>query len=232
MAALLRAHASFRRGELAAAALALTDGGAQLDRSGLRNPVLFPWRSFLALVKLELGDTSAAIRLAEEERLIAEEWGAPSGIGRTLRVLGRTVGGDRGRELTGRAVEVLRTSAHRLELARALRQWAEMTGQQDAWRSCLELAEEIGARQVAHRARTALGVGKPAATGGKLTRSEQKVAVLAAGGRSNQEIAELLAVTSRAVEKHLTNTYRKLGVRGRADLSEALQALGPTSPAL
>ena len=231
VSALLRANASFRRGEFAAAALALTDCGAQLDRSGLRNPVLFPWRSSLALVKLRLGDTSSAIRLAEEERLIAEEWGAASGIGRTLRVLGRTAGGDRGRELTGRAIEVLRTSAHRLELAHALRQWAELTGQPDAWRSCLELAEEIGARQLANRARAALGVGKPAATGGKLTRSEQKVAVLAAGGYSNQEIAEHLAIASRTVEKHLTNAYRKLGVRGRAELAEALQALGPASPA-
>ncbi|WP_086662148.1 ATP-binding protein [Lentzea kentuckyensis] len=230
VAALLRGQAAVLRGEFAAAALTLSDCGARLDRSGWRNPVLFPWRSSLALVKLELGDTTGAIRLAEEERLIAEEWGAPSGIGRTLRVLGRAVGGERGRELTGRSVEVLRTSAHQLELVQALRQWAELTGEQADWRTCLDLAQEIGAQRVAQRARTALGVVKPAATGGKLTRSERKVAILAMGGHSNQEIADQLSVTSRAVEKHLTNTYRKLGVRRRAELADALRALGPMSP--
>jgi DNA-binding CsgD family transcriptional regulator/energy-coupling factor transporter ATP-binding protein EcfA2 len=229
---LLRGHAAVVRGEHAAAALTLTDCGAHLDRLGWRNPVLFPWRSALAVVRHELGATSHALALAEEERLIAEEWGAASGVGRTLRVLGRIVGGDRGRELTGNAVEVLRTSAHRLELLRALRQQAEFTGNHDAWRSCLELAEEIGAQRIAHRARTALGVTAPATTGGKLTRSERKVALLAVSGRSNQDIAELLEVTSRAVEKHLTNTYRKLGVRGRSELAEALGSTGSTSPAV
>jgi DNA-binding CsgD family transcriptional regulator len=229
---LLRGYAAVARGAYAAAALTLTDCGAHLDRSGWRNPVLFPWRSALALVKLKLGATCDAIALAEEERLIAEEWGAASGIGRTLRVLGRIVGGDRGLELTGRAIEVLRTSAHRLELLHALRQRAEFTECPDSWRSCLELAEETGAQRIADRARVALGFSAPSSTSGKLTRSEQKVAMLAVGGRSNQEIAEMLDVTSRAVEKHLTNTYRKLGVRGRSELAEALRSVGSASPGL
>jgi DNA-binding CsgD family transcriptional regulator len=227
---LLRGYSAVLSGEFPRAALILTDCGTHLDRAGWRNPVLFPWRSSLALVKFKLGDTSGAIGLAEEERLIAEEWGAASGIGRTLRVLGQIVGGDRGRELTARSIEVLEGSAHRLELVYALRQWAEMNELPSAWRTCLDLAEKIGAQRVALRARTALGGGMPAATGGKLTRSEQKVAMLAVSGRSNQEIAALLDVTSRAVEKHLPNTYRKLGVRRRADLAEALGRMGSVAP--
>jgi DNA-binding CsgD family transcriptional regulator len=225
---LLRGYAAVLSGEFPRAAVLFTDCGARLDRAGWRNPVLFPWRSSLALVKHKLGDTSGAIGLAEEERLIAEEWGAASGVGRTLRVLGRVVGGDRGRALTARSVEVLEGSAHRLELVHALRQWAEMNESTEAWRNCLRLAEEIGAQRVALRARTALGGGVPVATGGKLTRSERKVAMLAMSGRSNQEIAALLEVTSRAVEKHLTNTYRKLGVRRRSELAAALESASPT----
>ncbi|MGW4214746.1 AAA family ATPase [Lentzea sp. NPDC004789] len=221
---LLRAQTEILGGRFEAASVILTDCGARLDRAGWRNPVLFPWRSSLALVQLKLGNTGDAIALAEEERLTAEEWGAPSGIGRALRVLGQVVGGERGRQLTQRAVETLRSSAHRLELVHALRRQAELTDDPAAWRSCLAMADEIGARQIAQQARTALVVGTPVPVGGKLTRSEQKVAMLAASGRSNPEIAELLAVSSRAVEKHLTNTYRKLGLRGRSELASALQS--------
>jgi len=50
------------------------------------------------------------------------------------------------------------------------------------------------------------------------------VAELVAAGRTNAEIAEVLEVGRRAVEKHLTSCYRKLGVTGRAGLVEVLDA--------
>ncbi|ONI84846.1 hypothetical protein ALI22I_30670 [Saccharothrix sp. ALI-22-I] len=217
---LLRGLAAVTRGDLAGAAAVVLECGDRLDHAGWRNPVLFPWRTSAALIKNELGDTSTAFALAEEERLIAEEWGAPAGIGRAWRVLGRLSAERHGVELSQRAVEVLEGTANRLELARALRQLAEMSARGDVWRRCLEVAVECGATTIADRARQALGGQAP--SGPRLTPSERKVAALAAGGRSNQEIADELSVTSRAVEKHLTNTYRKLGVRGRADLAGAL----------
>jgi DNA-binding CsgD family transcriptional regulator len=225
---LLRASAAVLRGDLPAGAAMLMECGARLDRSGWRNPVLYPWRSSLALLRHRLGETEEAVVLAEEERLVAEEWGAPSGIGRAWRVLGAVTGGSRGAELTGRAVEVLEGSSHALERALALRQWAELTGRADLWRRCLDVATEIGAAAIAARAQAALG-GGAAAAGTRLTPAERRVALLAAGGRSNQEIADELAVTARAVEKHLTNTYRKLGVRRRAELVAALRGLAPSA---
>lgn len=198
----------------------------RLDRPGWRNPVLFPWRTSLALLKKRLGDTEDAIVLAEEERLIAEDWGAPSAEGRALRVLGAVVGDERGETLTRRAVEVLEGSAHALELTLALRQLAEMSGSNDVWRRCLEVAEDIGARNIADQARTALDGRTSASAPVRLTPSERRVALLAVAGQSNQEIAEALEVSPRAVEKHLTNTYRKLGVRRRTELAEALHQVG------
>ncbi|ADP81122.1 helix-turn-helix transcriptional regulator [Pseudofrankia inefficax] len=51
-----------------------------------------------------------------------------------------------------------------------------------------------------------------------LSPAEHRVATLAASGRTNREIAASLFVTVGTVEQHLTRVYRKLGVRGRADL--------------
>ena len=40
----------------------------------------------------------------------------------------------------------------------------------------------------------------------------------------NREIAQALFVTPKTVEVHLTNAYRKLGIRSRRGLGEALAA--------
>ena len=55
-----------------------------------------------------------------------------------------------------------------------------------------------------------------------LTASERRVAGLAAGGETNRDIAQALFVTPKTVEVHLSNAYRKLGIRSRRDLAAAL----------
>nr|WP_208897852.1 LuxR family transcriptional regulator [Streptomyces incarnatus] len=57
-----------------------------------------------------------------------------------------------------------------------------------------------------------------------LSRAEHRVARLAQDGLTNREIAEQLGVTPSTVEQHLTRIYRKLGLRGRAELSVALSS--------
>jgi len=52
-----------------------------------------------------------------------------------------------------------------------------------------------------------------------LTPQELAVAREVASGRSNREVAEALYLSSRTVEYHLGNVYRKLGVHGRAGLA-------------
>ena len=59
-----------------------------------------------------------------------------------------------------------------------------------------------------------------------LTPSERRVAGMAADGMTNKEIAETLFVTVKAVEWHLNNTYRKLGIRSRRDLAGVLESSG------
>jgi DNA-binding NarL/FixJ family response regulator len=52
---------------------------------------------------------------------------------------------------------------------------------------------------------------------GELTRREREVVALMAEGRSNRAIAEELVVTERAVEKHVTNIFHKLGLEQAGD---------------
>jgi DNA-binding NarL/FixJ family response regulator len=51
---------------------------------------------------------------------------------------------------------------------------------------------------------------------------ERQVAQLASQGRTNREIAAQLHVVRRTVEIHLSNAYRKLGIRRRTELRDVL----------
>jgi LuxR family transcriptional regulator, maltose regulon positive regulatory protein len=50
----------------------------------------------------------------------------------------------------------------------------------------------------------------------EFTRREREVLKMISEGRNNEEIAEKLFISSRTVEKHLTNIYQKLGVSGKS----------------
>src|SRR5438093_663377 len=55
-----------------------------------------------------------------------------------------------------------------------------------------------------------------------LTGAERRVAQLARGDLSNEEIARQLSIQRGSVEFHLTSIYRKLGVAGRTALRRML----------
>ena len=55
-----------------------------------------------------------------------------------------------------------------------------------------------------------------------LSARERDVLQLAAEGRTNDEIAEALTLSARTVERHLSNTYAKLGLGGRAARAAAV----------
>ena len=63
-----------------------------------------------------------------------------------------------------------------------------------------------------------------------LTASERRVAELAADGASNAQIAQTLFLTVKTVEMHLTRTYRKLDIAGRAELARTLGSGTGSSP--
>ena len=60
-----------------------------------------------------------------------------------------------------------------------------------------------------------------------MSETEERVAALAAQGRSNRQIAAELYVSVRTVEAHLSHVYRKTGVRSRAQLTRRLMSAEP-----
>jgi DNA-binding CsgD family transcriptional regulator len=99
--------------------------------------------------------------------------------------------------------------------------------QRGAARATLEQAlaifEQLGAPLWAEQARAELKrIGGRAPSRGELTEAESRIAALVAEGRTNREVAAALFVTEHTVERALTRTYRKLGVRSRAELAHRL----------
>ncbi|MFF7140780.1 ATP-binding protein [Streptomyces nodosus] len=225
---LLRMAEQARSGDAPAALDTAMDCGRQLECAGWRNPVLFPWRPWAISFSDQLGDHHLARTLAAEEYARAREWGAPAAIGRALRLRARTDAADERVELLREAVATLRGSANELELFMAVRDLGRMLGDGPEGREVLreagELAESCG---VPWLPGPAAAEGRPSAPAVRtaLTRTESRVASLVVDGLTNQEIAKELQVSARAVEKHLTNSYRKLGITGRRELAAVLREI-------
>ncbi|MDO9410823.1 helix-turn-helix transcriptional regulator [Patulibacter sp.] len=181
-----------------------------------------------------LGRRDEAIAAATSALDGARAWGAPGVVARALRVLG-TVQGDDGLLRLQQAVDVARGTPARLELAKAqvqlgagLRAAGRPADARVVLREGLELAASAGATLLEARARRELHAagGRPRKTAlhgpAALTTSERRVVERAAAGRTNREIAAELFVTTKTVELHLGNAYRKLGVAGRHGLAAAL----------
>ena len=62
-----------------------------------------------------------------------------------------------------------------------------------------------------------------------LTATERRLARMAAEGMTNREIAQALFVTMKTVAMHLTRTYEKLEIAGRAQLPAALGTPEPST---
>jgi DNA-binding NarL/FixJ family response regulator len=79
--------------------------------------------------------------------------------------------------------------------------------------------------------RQAVAPGWPVArTGGALTPREGDVMHWLACGKTDADIAALLAISPRTVHKHLEHIYEKLGVETRTAAVMALRRLTPSAP--
>ncbi|MFE2417008.1 helix-turn-helix transcriptional regulator [Streptomyces hokutonensis] len=97
----------------------------------------------------------------------------------------------------------------------------------------LDTFERLGARPWTARAgnelrATGLSVGASGVTGpASLTPQQGEIALLAAAGLTNKQIAERLFLSPRTVAAHLRRLFPKLGAASRAALRDALADLPP-----
>jgi DNA-binding CsgD family transcriptional regulator len=200
----------------------------------IANSYWAPWRSLKARALDGLGRTEEALELAREELELAQAFGSPSLVGRAQRELG-TLEREDGIERLRTAVEVLGRSTAKLELAEAelalgaaLRRGRQPGEAREPLRRALELASVCGAERLIEAARAELHASgarprRDALRGAaSLTPSERRVVDLAVGGRTNRQIAQELYVTPKTVEVHLSNSYRKLEITSRRELTQAL----------
>jgi DNA-binding CsgD family transcriptional regulator len=205
----------------------LLDCGRQLDRAGWRNPALVPWRTSAAWLYHRLGDTAAALELAEAEFELASLWGTPSALGRALRVRGALTPGSAGLRLLHAAVDALRDSDDELERARAhllLGGRLQREGAASDAEVHLRHGQELTDKGTARWLGDIVTMTERPDAGRRLTAAERRVVSLVVEGLTNKAIADELGVSRRAVEKHLTNVYVKFDVAGRGELKAAMLA--------
>ena len=225
-----RMHAA--AGDPSAAARDLAEAMQRLGDAGSQGVVGLDARLDAALALHAVGERERALRIADEALAAAQGWQGPRAIGGALRVSG-LLRADL--DQLHAAVEALGQSPARLwraralvDLGAALRRANRRRDAREPLKAGLELADACAAGALAELARrelAATGARVPVRDGAgidELTPSELRIAELAAGGRSNPQIAQQLFITVKTVEMHLSRAYRKLGIGSRGQLAQAL----------
>lgn len=212
------------------------DAGRDLAPAGWTDTGCLPWRVWAAMVYARLGERDQAVELAEDELRAARAWGGPTQLGRALRLLGTLSPGEPGLGLLRDAVDVHQHSPNRLELARSATVLGRAlrteglpgaghmlaTGERIARDCDASWLEGTPDSEIVGPVPRLLRAGRD-----RLSPAERTVVDLVQRELNNAQIAARLNVTRRAVEKHLTNVYRKLGVAGRAALRSELAPAVP-----
>ncbi|MFS8197575.1 AAA family ATPase [Streptomyces sp. CWNU-52B] len=231
-----RGRLRLARDEPSAALLDLMECGRRQQAWHRTNPAASSWWYWAGHARLALGDRAAATALGTRAVGAARAAGLPGALGTGLELLAAAAADDPERlVLLEEAESVLARTGSALSLARvrvargrALLQAGHVGTARTVLRQGWEESRTIGARSLheeAHGLLLKTGARPRAAASrrsGELTRSEAKVARLAAAGRTNLQIAQALFVTRRTVEVHLTSVYRKFGLSGRKELRGTL----------
>jgi DNA-binding CsgD family transcriptional regulator len=228
-----RGHYHLARGRFYAALDDFLTCGELMTSWRIDHPSLVAWRNDAAEGYLRLG------KQAQAEKLINEQLSMLGGTcsrtrGISLRLLAAASESRRRPQLLIEAAEVLQECDDRFELARVFADMSQAyhvlgdmtrtrTMMRRAWHAakecraemlCQELLPNLAKNNIDAPLVAPVSVDEIIT----LTSAERRVAVLAAQGRSNRDIAKELYVTVSTVEQHLTRVYRKLKVTRREGL--------------
>lgn len=220
--------------------LARFDEAEAAARQAIANN-LNPWSYMYALPELveaavRQGDTEDARDGLERLAEATQPAGTDFALGIEARSRALLSHGETAERLYQEAIERLRRTSLRPELARAhllYGEWLRRQQRRADARAHLRAAHEaftsIGMHGFADRARTELlATGenvrrRSIETRDELTAQERQIAQMAGNGLSNPEIGTRLFLSPRTVEWHLRKVFIKLGISSRKELRGALR---------
>jgi DNA-binding CsgD family transcriptional regulator len=217
-------------GRYEAAMAAVSQAGEPSYQMGLTRAV-----AELIEAAVRCGNNQSAADALEWLAEMADASGTDWALGVEARSRALLSGGDVAESLYREAIERLRQTRVRVELARAhllYGEWLRREGRRLDARDQLRTARErflsMGIEAFSQRAeRELLATGervrkRSVETREQLTPQEAHVARLARDGLSNPEIGARLFISPRTVEYHLHKVFNKLGISSRNQLQTAL----------
>jgi DNA-binding CsgD family transcriptional regulator len=218
-------------GEQATAHSRLREAWQRFTSSGFGEPMMFPFPPDAIEASIAVGDHGTAgeiVAFLEERGRALSRPQALAVASRGKALLLAAAGDHEGASFAIHvALDQHRDLSVPFDLARTmlaagtiLRRAKRKKPARDALEEASVLFERTPAPLWASKARSELDrVSGRKPVHGALTSTEERVARLAAAGRSNKEIADMLFVSVRTVEGHLSHVYHKLGLRSRVDLA-------------
>ncbi|GAA3246111.1 LuxR C-terminal-related transcriptional regulator [Dactylosporangium siamense] len=231
------AHAAYWAQDYDRALQRLRVCGQVIEEAGVCSPAFSSWwLDEIILLGLRGRRSEAHLRLEQAEEQ-CRRWRTPRTAGMALLARASlTEQGAKVELLLGALAELEHSPAPlhqvkaQLMLGRTLTELGDRTAARRHLRDGMVLSNRLGYMMLAAHCRNVLSsaggrTGTELAACGELSSSERAVARLAAGGATNRQISEELFISVRTVEFHLTNAYRRLGIRRRDALAGIVEPM-------
>jgi DNA-binding CsgD family transcriptional regulator len=186
---------------------------------------------------LRLGRREDALATGERFAQRAREKGQPWSAARAERCLGLLAGDqdfephfENALDLHERTPDLFELAMTRLAYGSRLRRARHRRRAREQLRGALDAFEHLGAAPFAEQARSELAATgetarrRDSSTLDELTPQELHIARLLGAGKTTREVAAALFLSPKTIEYHLRSVYRKLGVKSRPELAQALGA--------